>query len=107
MTGDACPPLWTLVGRAPGDEAVRDTSRSLTWAGLDELTNAIGHGLEARGLRPGDHVTLAATNRVEFIAALLGIQRAGMCVTPVKTSWTAGEIGYVVDDAGSGALITD
>ena len=33
--------------------------------------------------------------------------RAGMLVTPVKTSWTAAEIEYVLRDAGSRALVTD
>jgi long-chain acyl-CoA synthetase len=104
---DRSPPLWELVGREPDAEAVRDPRGSLSWAELDRRTNAVGNGLGALGLAPGAHVTLACTNRVDLVAALLGVQRAGMCVTPVKTSWTADEIGYVLGDAASGAVITD
>jgi long-chain acyl-CoA synthetase len=107
MTADRCPPLWELVRRDRDAEAVRDALVSLSWAELDRRTTAVGNGLDALGLAPGAHVTLACTNRVDFVAALLGVQRAGMCVTPVKTSWTAEEIGYVLGDAGSGAVITD
>jgi long-chain acyl-CoA synthetase len=100
-------PLWSLVGREPGDEALRDPRRSLTWGELDAWSNAVGNGLDALGLSPGAHVALVARNRVEYVVALLGVQRSGRCVTPVKTSWTADEIGYLLADAGSEAVITD
>lgn len=107
-TGAApAPPLWALAGRAPGDEALRDPRRRLTWADLERATNAAGHGFTARGLVPGDHVALVAGNRVELVVALLGALRAGLVVTPVKTAWSAGEIAYLLDDAGTALVVTD
>src|SRR3954467_9153609 len=79
----------------------------LTWQELEERTNAVGHGLEGMGLQPADHVTLVAGNRVEFIEALIGVQRVGMVVTPLKTSWTPSEVEVVLRDAGSRLVITD
>lgn len=104
---ELAPPIWQLAGASPRAIALEDHERTITFAELEERTNALGHGLEALGLVPGDHVGLVTTNRVEFVEALLGAMRAGMVVTPVKTSWTAAEIEYVLRDAGSRAIVTD
>ncbi len=101
------PTLAELVGRAPTDEALRDARRRVTWGELEARTNAVGHGLEALGARPGDHVALVAGNRAEFVEVLLGALRAGMVVTPVKTTWTGSEIAYVARDADSAVVATD
>jgi long-chain acyl-CoA synthetase len=101
------PPIWQLAGASSQSIALEDHRRQVSFVELEERTNAFGHGLEGLGLKPGDHVALVAGNRVEFIEALLGATRAGMLVTPVKTSWTAGEIEYVLRDVGSRAVVTD
>jgi long-chain acyl-CoA synthetase len=101
------PPIWTLAGVSPQAVALEDHRRRVTFGELEQRTNAIGNGLEALGLRPGDHVALVASNRAEFIEALLGAMRAGMVVTPVKISWTAAEIEYLLRDAGTRAVVTD
>jgi long-chain acyl-CoA synthetase len=101
------PPLWQLTGRRPEDLALEDERRRLTWRELDERTNAVGHGVEAMGLTPGDHVAVVVGNRAEFIEVVLGVQRAGMVVTPLKTSWTPNEIAVVLADAHSRLVVTD
>jgi acyl-CoA synthetase (AMP-forming)/AMP-acid ligase II len=107
MTTEPAPPIWQLAGVSPQAIALEDHQRQVTFAELEERTNAFGHGFEALGMRPGDHVALVASNRVEFIEALLGATRAGMVVTPVKTSWTPAEIEYLLRDAGSRVVVTD
>jgi long-chain acyl-CoA synthetase len=104
---EAAPPLWELSHRAPSDAALADDRRGLTWRELDERTNSVGHGVEDMGLDPGAHVTLVAGNRVEFVETLLGVQRAGMVVTPLKTSWTPSEIEVVLRDAETRLVVTD
>lgn len=101
------PTLADLSGRAPGDEAVRDHRVSRTWGDLEERTNAIGRGLGALGVAPGDHVALVATNRVEFVEVLLGALRCGAVLTPLKTSWTPDEVGRALEDAGSTLVVSD
>src|SRR5512132_1171076 len=100
------PAIWALAGASPQAIALEDHQRRVSFGELEERTNAFAHGLEALGVKPGDHVALVAGNRVEFVEALLGAARAGMLVTPVKTSWTAAEIEYVLRDAGSRAVVT-
>jgi len=101
------PPLYELAGREPTDVAMSDIRRTLTWADLERETIQFGRGLEARGLVPGDHVAVIARNHVEFLVAIIGSQRAGMVVTPVKTGWTTAEIAYLLSDADSRAVVTD
>ena len=96
-----------LAGVSPRAIALEDHRRRVSFGELEDHTNAFGHGLEALGVAPGGHVALVASNRIEFVEALLGAMRAGMLVTPIKTSWTAAEIEYVLRDAGSRAVVTD
>ena len=101
------PPLWEAGGRRPQDPALADGRRALSWQELEDRTNAVGHGLEAAGLTPGDHVLLVMGNRTEFVEVLLGALRAGMVVTPAKTGLTGEELAYLAGDAGSRAVVTD
>ena len=99
--------LAELTGREPDDLALEDESHRVTWAELDRRTHAIGRGLLAAGALPGDHVGLVCSNRTEFVEVMLACFRAGLKMTPIKTNWTAAEIAYVLDDAGSALVATD
>lgn len=107
MSTETAPPIWEIAGVGPDAIALEDHRTTVTYGALEERTNAFGRGLEALGLEPGDHVALAVTNRVEFVEALIGAMRAGMIVTPVKTSWTPDEMEYLLRDAGSRVVVTD
>lgn len=106
MTSPA-PTLAALCHRHPADEALRDHRRRLTWGDLENRTNAIGRGLGSLGVVPGSHIALVASNRVEFVEVLLGALRCGAVLTPLKTSWTAGEVVQVLEDAASALVVTD
>ncbi len=100
-------PLWATTGRGPDDLALDDGTRQRTWGELESRSNAVGNGCEALGIEPASHVALVASNRVEFIEVLIGAQRAGMVVTPVKANWTQSEITYLLDDASTRLVVTD
>src|SRR4051812_31675731 len=99
--------LAELSGRQPDDVAVDDGSRCVSWQQLDERSTRFGRGLEALGARPGAHVAICVSNRAEFVEAVLGAWRAGCAYTPLKTGWTADEIGAVLDDARTTVVVTD
>lgn len=108
MHDEHAPAIHEISGADPAGIALSDPARRVTWRELEERTNALGRGLEgALGVPLRSHVVLAASNRTEFIEALIGAMRAGFVVTPVKTSWTAEELGYVLEDAGTRLVITD
>jgi long-chain acyl-CoA synthetase len=101
------PGLASLSGVAPDAFAVEDGGRRLTWRELDERSSAVAHGLGRLGATPGSHVAVCVGNRVEFVETVLGAWRAGCAYTPVKTGWTAGEVGVVLDDASTRVVVTD
>lgn len=107
MTATSSPALAELSGRDPHDCAVECGSSRLTWAELDERSTAFGHGLEQLGATPGGHVAICVSNRLEFVEAVLGAWRAGCAYTPLKTGWTATEVGHVLDDAATQVVVTD
>lgn len=99
--------LAELARREPDDLALEDDKHQVSWAELDRRTHAIGWGLLAAGASPGDHVGLVCSNRTEFVEVMLACFRAGLKMTPIKTNWTATEIAYVLDDAGSALVVAD
>jgi long-chain acyl-CoA synthetase len=99
--------LHSLSGVRPDDLAVDDGERLVTWAELDHRSTRFGNGLEALGATPGSHVAICVSNRAEFVEAVLGAWRAGCAYTPLKTGWTADEVGAVLDDAGTRVVVTD
>ncbi|HEX3706962.1 MAG TPA: AMP-binding protein [Mycobacteriales bacterium] len=102
------PTLAALSGvDDPSRIAVDDGERQLSWQALDEATTQFGHGIEALGATPGSHVAICVSNRVEFVVALIGAWRAGCAYTPLKTGWTAAEVGAVLDDAHTAVVVTD
>lgn len=99
--------LFELSGVAPEAVAVDDGERVVTWGELEARSARFGNGLEAMGAAPGSHVAVCVSNRTEFVEAVLGAWRAGCAYTPLKTGWTADEVGAVLDDAGSTVVVTD
>ena len=87
--------------------AVECGPRRLTWSELDARANAFGNGVDALGAGSGGHVAICVSNRFEFVETVLGAWRAGAAYTPLKTGWTADEIGWVLDDARSNVVVTD
>jgi long-chain acyl-CoA synthetase len=87
--------------------AVEDGTSQLTWRELDDATTRFGRGLESLGAQPGGHVALCIGNRVNFVVALIGAWRAGFAYTPLKTGWTAAEVGGVLDDAQTAVVVAD
>lgn len=71
------------LAAARGDgEAIRflardGAERSVSWAGLDDLVDRLGHGLAAQGVGQGDVVGIALGNLVEHLALALAVWRLG------------------------------
>lgn len=109
--------LWTrrtigeefeAVAAAHGSRvAVIDPIRSLSYAELDERSNAIGAGLLKLGLRPGDRIIFQTTNRVETVEAWYGCLKVGLvpvCALPVHGHH---EIDAIVESTGARGHLVD
>jgi malonyl-CoA/methylmalonyl-CoA synthetase len=110
-TGETLPQRWAAAWRAAGERVVlidgADPQHVLTGRGLLELTDAMAAGLAAAGVVPGDRVLWSCAPGLTAIGALLGALRLGAVVVPVSPSLTAGELAYLVEDAGPVAAVVE
>jgi long-chain acyl-CoA synthetase len=83
------------------------TEQDRTFSQLNANANRVARLLRQAGLRPGDSVALACSNRAEFCDVLLGALRVGVRLTPVNWHLTGEEIGYVVQDCEAKAFFAD
>ena len=83
------------------------TGRALSWSGLDELADRVCAALYASDLVAGQRVLIAMVNRIEFVAAYLGILRAGMVAVPVNPRSATGELIGIFADSGARLAVCD
>lgn len=70
--------------------------QQLTWSALDVLTSRIARALVARGVRRGDVVVLLGENSPFYVAAVLGISRAGATASLVNHHLARGPLAHAV-----------
>jgi fatty-acyl-CoA synthase len=81
--------------------------RRWTFAGLDRAADRVARRLLDAGLRKGDRVAAYGRNSDAYLLAWLGCVRAGLVHVPANYALTAAELGYVVEQSGARALISD
>ena len=92
----------------PGMLAVVESGgRSVTWEELEDEVARVATGLGAAGLVAGQRAMVVLPNRIEFVAAYLGILRAQVVAVPVNPRATAGELARMLADSGSRLVIAD
>jgi 2-furoate---CoA ligase len=93
------------VSRDPDALAVVDGDLRLTYAAWFAKISATVAGLDALGLRPGDHLVTLLQNRWEAATLHWACQLAGLIVTPLNWRATAEDIDYCLHDAEAASLI--
>ncbi|MDL4776539.1 AMP-binding protein [Actinomadura xylanilytica] len=88
----------------PGEIALRDERRELTWAQADDLLNRAVNALLPLG--PGARVAVYAENSAETVFAHVAGLLAGMSVVPVNFHLTAAETAYILGDSRAALLLT-
>ncbi len=93
----------------PSKEAVRDlgTSRSFTYAELDQRVEATAAYLASAGVGRGDRVGVLAHNGVEFFDLQFACARLGAICVLLNWRLTVTELEYIVDDSSPKILIHD
>ena len=85
------------LGRERGDAAaVSCGERSISWADLDRQGNRVARALAARDVGPGDLVTIALPNGVDFVVASAACGKLGAVPQPVSARLPAAELQAIV-----------
>src|SRR5246127_1766130 len=93
------------VARDPDALAIVDVDVRLTYSAWYEKISALVAGLDALGLKAGDHLVTVLQNRWEAATIHWACQFAGIIVTPLNWRSTAEELDFCLDDAEAKAVI--
>jgi len=77
-----------------------------SFAELAERAYQRARGLQALGVKPGDHVGLLLPTCFEFPEFLFGIALCGAVTVPINARFRAGELQYVVENADLATVVT-
>jgi long-chain acyl-CoA synthetase len=91
----------------PGREAVACGEVRLSFGQVDAQSTRLANGLVARGIGIGDRVAICLSNRAEFVAAFMGVVKAGAIAITLNPRLSAPEVAYILGDATPGALILE
>lgn len=76
----------------PDRRAVTHGERSLTYAELDQASDAIAAHLRRRGVGTGEAVAVISDRCLEWVAALLGVLKSGGVYLPVRPDFPAARV---------------
>lgn len=92
----------TVTRRAqehPDRQAIKDGSGCVSYRELDIRADQIAHWLRNRGVRAGDFVGLCLDRGADLITCMLAVLKAGAAYIPMETSYPAGRLSQMVNDA--------
>ena len=109
IDADAYPSLVDLLEEAWRRHAQRDAAdcmgARLRFGQVDELSQALGAWLQAKGLARGDRVAVMMPNLPQYMVAIGAILRAGCVVVNVNPLYTARELEHQLRDADAQAIV--
>jgi bile acid-coenzyme A ligase len=99
--------LAETAARKPNTVAVTFGDEAITWSQLHKRTNRIARGLEARGAKFGDFVTIALPNGIGFIEACFAAWKIGATPQPVSSRLPLSELKALVELAQTPVVFSD
>ncbi|MDQ2051550.1 long-chain-fatty-acid--CoA ligase [Natronolimnohabitans sp. A-GB9] len=99
--------LEGTVERYPDREAIVYPRKDQRWtyAAFDERVNRLANALRDRGIEKGDRVATVLHNGSEIALTVYACAKIGAVFTPLNFRLPAGEIEYILDDAGAKLLV--
>src|SRR3954454_20179217 len=90
----------------PDEPALLYFEEPLSYARLDELTDALAAGLRAGGVAAGDRVAVYLQNVPQFVLAMLATWKAGAIMVSANPMLKQKELAALLADCGATALVT-
>jgi long-chain acyl-CoA synthetase len=79
--------------------------KEMSYAQLDEATQAFAGWLQALGIKPGERVALMMPNMLQYPVALFGTLRAGCVVVNCNPLYTPRELEHQLKDSGATSIV--
>jgi long-chain acyl-CoA synthetase len=97
--------LAETVRRFRDAPAIHYFGSTISWSEFDEVSDRVASGLLSLGVLPGDRVALLMQNMPQYMLALAAIWKIGAAAVPVNPMLTSKDVGFLLSDSGSKALI--
>ena len=91
----------------PARPAIIYEGTSETWAAFHARVLACAGALKAAGIGPGDRVGHMGLNHPAYVVLMCACFRLGAIITPINWRLVAGEVAYVLNDAGIRLMLAD
>lgn len=92
--------------KTPHKIAIQHNQHSLTYAQLNQQANQLAHWLQAAGLQRNQFVAICDERGCDFLAALLGILKAGGAFLPIDPSYPAERVAYMLLNSQAPYLVS-
>ncbi|MDM8560647.1 non-ribosomal peptide synthase/polyketide synthase [Candidatus Parabeggiatoa sp. HSG14] len=96
----------TQVEITPNQVAAVHADQHISYIALNKRANQIAHWLRRIGIKPNDFVGILEERGIDFLAAMLGILKAGSAFLPIDPSYPDDRVQYMVTDSQIHTLIT-
>lgn len=90
----------------PDALAVADTDVQLTYAQLDNMTNALAHELLAQGVVADQFVGVMMDRSVRFPITAFAIHKAGAAYMPLDVDYPNERLSYMIENSEAKVLVT-
>ncbi|MGQ3030186.1 MAG: AMP-binding protein, partial [Ferrovibrionaceae bacterium] len=111
LTGIGRVALGDLLRRSAARSGARvaliEGERRTTYAELDATANRFANHLLGRGLARGAKVAMLCNNSTAMVAAIFGIQKAGLVWVPINTMLGADDVDYILGHAEVALVVID
>ena len=93
------------VRERPQHTALIFKGTRVTYARLDQLTNAFAAALVAQGVKKGDRVAMLVPNSPQSVIAQLGAWKAGAIAAPINALYTERELEHALNEVSAETVV--
>jgi fatty-acyl-CoA synthase len=107
MTEVVLSPSWHAEHKPNAPAIIMGASgERVTFGELEDRSRRFAAALRARGVRPGEHISILMENNRPYLEVAWAAQRSGFYYTAINSHLRRGEVQYILEDSQSIALVT-
>jgi amino acid adenylation domain-containing protein len=99
--------FWARVQSQPESVAIKEGQRLMTYGELDLCSNRVANELYRRGLKPEESVAVFLPASCEFLAAVIGVLKAGGAYLPMDMDIPIKRVEFLLKDSASRLMLSN